>query len=62
MLHVQKIIDTEDEDKEFLGTPSSNYKEGIGMIPHNKKKRLYTAPDYALVVTDATLPILLRDL
>lgn len=62
MLHVQKVIDTEDEDSEFLGIPSSDFKEGIGMIPHEKKKRLYAAPDYAMVVTDTSLPILLRDL
>jgi len=35
MLHVQKVLESDEEDKEFLGIPSADYKEGSGMIPHN---------------------------
>ena len=37
MLHTQKVLesDSENDGKEFLGIPSSNYKEGTGMIPQS---------------------------
>jgi hypothetical protein len=41
MLHLQKVLESDEEDKEFLGIPSVDFKEGAGMIPHNQKKRLY---------------------
>jgi hypothetical protein len=32
------------------------------MIPHNQKKRLYKTPDFAMIVSETALTILLRDL
>jgi hypothetical protein len=61
MLHLQKVLDTDEEDgEEFLGPTLEKVPEGS--IPKNLKKRLYKVPDLALVVTKRTFPILQRDL
>ena len=61
MLHLQKQLDTDEEDNsEFTGPVPE--KLPVGGVPKEMKKRLYKVPDMALVVTKRTFPILERDL
>ena len=61
MLHLQKTIDTDEEDgQNFKGTiPEKDFQYSV---PAVSKKRLYKMPDLALVVTKRTFSTLQRDL
>ncbi len=61
MLHLQKQLDTDEEDNSDFTGPIPE-KLSVGGIPKEMKKRLYKVPDMALVVTKRTFPILERDL
>jgi len=61
MLHLQKVIDTDEEDGGDFLVPVTD-KQIEGSIPAKEKRRLFKSPDLALVVTKRTFPILQRDL
>ena len=63
MLHLQKVVDTDEEEQQNLQDETINKSFTYqGNIPISERKRLYEAPDYALVTTKSGIKTLEKDL
>ena len=62
MLHLQKVVDTDDEEDYKLHPETTKRAVFSGSIPVGERNRLYEAPDCALVTTKAAFKTLEKDM